>query len=172
MAIVLLLILPFNIFLFPTRHEFLSRVSGREDVVIDVWFAYTPEKVYDLLPSLGQQGRMLYAVTELSLDILYPILYSTLLWLLMELFFSRLLPAINRLMQLKKLPAFLFSMDILENFCISALLLSYPMRLDWLAWAASVFSSVKFILGVLGLGILAIAGLAVAWKTLRMQAKG
>jgi hypothetical protein len=103
--------------------------------------------------------------------VLYPLLYSTLLWLVLGGLFSRLLPAASRLHRLLKLPFFLFCLDILENFGISALLLIYPRRLDWLAWMTSGLASLKFFLGALVLGIILCAGLVLAWQRLKDRAK-
>lgn len=166
-AMVLLLLLPFNLFLFPARHTLLTRLSGRENIIIDVWFAYTPQQVYDVLPLYGPTGRLLYAASELSIDVLYPLLYSTLLWMLMAVLFSRLLHAPSRLHRLQKLPILLFCMDILENCGISALLLIYPRQLNWLAWITSGFATLKFMLGTLVMGIILFAGLVLAWQRFR-----
>ena len=87
--VLVVLILPFNVFIFPTRSAKLRELAGKNVPTIDSMFAYTPTQVYDVISDYGEQGRQHHAVTELTADLLYPILYSLLLSLLVTLIFRR-----------------------------------------------------------------------------------
>jgi hypothetical protein len=64
------------------------------------------------------------------------------------------------LQKLRYLPFVVWGCDYAENICITSLLLSYPQRLDALAWVSSFFSTAKWSLGVASL-VLIIIGLIV-----------
>jgi hypothetical protein len=152
--IVLLLILPFNLFLFPARHRQLTALSGQEDVIIDVWFAYTPAQVYAVLPVLGEQGRRAYALSEVTLDLAYPALYSTLLRIALAALLRRLRRRWPALPRLERLAVAVFAADVLENLGITALLLAYPARLDGLAWLTAGVTTLKWVLGAASIAVL------------------
>ncbi len=42
---------------------------------LDIQSSYSPEKAYQLISSYGEAGRREYIVTELTVDIIYPILW-------------------------------------------------------------------------------------------------
>ena len=64
------------------------------------------------------------------------------------------------LQELRFLPFVVWASDYAENTGIVLLLLSYPQRLDTVAWITSFFSTVKWSLGVASLTLIVI-GLAV-----------
>ena len=86
-VVLILIALPFNWVIFPMRSARLQELAGKSISIIDVMFAYTPAQVYELVPAYGEQGRQLYALTELTVDLVYPILYNLLLSLLMAIIF-------------------------------------------------------------------------------------
>lgn len=151
LLIPILFALPFNLLLFPRRSAALVGLSGVERPIIDTWFAYTPDRVYQVLPALGQQGRQLYAITELSLDLAYPLVYNSFLWLAITLVVDKTFHRQSPIQKLALLPAGVLACDYAENILLAILLWSYPTRHTTLAWAASFFTTAKWVLGALAI---------------------
>jgi hypothetical protein len=156
--VLVVLILPFNVFIFPTRSAKLRELAGKNVPTIDSMFAYTPTQVYDVISDYGEQGRQHHTVTELTADLLYPILYSLLLSLLATLIFRRAFATTSFMQKLWRLPFVAALTDYGENATVVTLLLRYPQKLTGVAWAASLFTTAKwalvgvsFILIVVGL---------------------
>lgn len=120
--------------------------------VLDVRFAYTPADVQHLFEALGAGGRSLYALTEVTLDLVFPFVYGGLLAILVLNLFSR-----ERARYLVLVPVLGVVFDLLENITVALLAWTYAGGTSPAAWAASVFSSTKLILGALGL-LIVLAG--------------
>ena len=146
-VILILIAMPFNLVIFPMRSARLKELSGKSAPIIDMMFAYTPAQVYELVPAYGEQGRQLYAVTELTVDLAYPILYNLLLSVLMAIIFRGAFSSGSQWHKLPLLPLASWLADYLENVGITIMLVSYPQELDALAWVTSLFSTAKWTVG-------------------------
>ena len=121
---------------------------GYELRILDVRFAYTPEDARLLFEALGAGGRSLYALTEVTLDLVFPFVYGGLLAILVANLFSR-----GRARYLVLVPILGLVFDLLENVTVALLAWTFAGRTSPLAWAASAFSSTKLLLGALSLMI-------------------
>ena len=123
-----------------------ERLGGLELLDARQW--YTPEQaaaLFEALDRLDPHARAVYAWTELSLDMVFPLAYG--------LFFAiLLLRAFGDGAPLYLLPLALASTDALENVSIAALAWSYDGAPSPLAWAAAAFTSAKSVLIVATLG--------------------
>lgn len=113
---------------------------------LDIQSSYSPEKAYQLISSYGEQGRQYYALIELTLDLIYPILAALMFSTLTIYFFRRVFPLNSFWQKLPLLGPIVMIVDYLENASIVMMLLSYPRRLDIVAQAANVFTVTKSIL--------------------------
>ena len=162
LIIFLVAVVGFNVILFPWRSGRMQALAGRPVGIIDTMYAYTPDQVYEKIPVYGDEGRPFYALTEFTIDLVYPVLYNLFLILTMTLVFRQAFPGNSALHRLCFLPLAVWISDYAENTCIVILLLSYPQRLDALAWVSSFFSTTKWSLGVASLALIVI-GLVVWW---------
>jgi len=153
-----LLCLPLVLVAFPWRKERLVKLTHLAEPTFDVRIAYTPQELLRDLPSFGLEARRLYAVSELTLDFVFPLLYNPLLIVALALIYRRLAPAAAPMHKLAYLPFGLWLADLSENASLACLFLAYPPALTPVAWAASFFSLMKWLLGGLIL-ILIVAGL-------------
>ena len=160
LVIFLMAVVVFNLGLFPWRSARMKALSKQDVGIIDTMFAYAPEQAYQKILAYGDQGRPFYAVTEVTIDLVYPILYNLFLVLMMTLVFRRAFLGDSVLQKLRFLPFVVWASDYAENTCIVILLLSYPQRLDAIAWISSFFTTVKWSLGVASLTLI-VMGLAV-----------
>lgn len=133
---------------------------------LDIQSSYSPEKAYQLLDSYGEAGRQEYLVTELTVDLVYPILLALLFGPLMLYLFRRVFPADSVWQRLPLLAPLAMLVDYLENTSIVIMLLNYPRRLDLLARAANLFTVGKFGLGYLELILILLGLLGWLGKTL------
>jgi hypothetical protein len=141
--IVLLLFLVFNMVILPpviTNFEVTSNGAG----LVDILYAYTPEELYSHIASFDAQGRRLYTLHELTIDLLYPMISALLFSLAIAYLLRRTLPATHPAQRLALVPLAAMLADYLENICIVLILASYPERLRGLALVANVFTVSKW----------------------------
>ncbi len=127
---------------------------------LDAHLSYTPQQAYQALEAYGPSGRAQYSRAILLLDIIFPVIYTLLLSLLIARGLVHAFPASPRIQLLALLPFAAVLFDWLENASILVLLASFPRRLDGLAAAAGVFTSLKWI--ILALSVLLAAGSLIA----------
>lgn len=136
-----LLFLLFNFVLFPS---FLRKEGNAE--ALDLQFAYSAQKAYQLIENYGDAGRKSYIIGELTVDLIYPIIYSLLL--------SFIIYAILRNPKLALFPFLILITDYFENFGIVTMLYCYPQKLIYLAWITSFFSTLKWTLVIFSISII------------------
>jgi len=130
------LYLVFVLILFPA----LGGESGAAP--LDLMFSYSPGQAYDLIESYGPGVRHSYAISAMTLDVAYPLTYS----LLFSVWLTLLLKSDSRrVCVIRMLPFVILVFDQLENSGIVVMLLSFPQRLDVLATATSLATSLKWV---------------------------
>lgn len=144
--------IPFLLF-FTYRETALQDLSHECSPTLDPNLFYTSEDAYELFGKLEQRGRKLYAWTAITVDMVFPIIYSFFLSLLTIYIYQRCL--------IKKSPHFLpilpfiaMLFDYGENVLIAFMLFNYPQEHTALASIASLFTKLK--LGFLIISYLAI----------------
>ncbi|MFZ5367624.1 MAG: hypothetical protein ACOZCE_05285 [Spirochaetota bacterium] len=140
MVLMAVLVMVFMFFLVPAVYgQFMN--GGQLCKALDTLFMYTPEEARETLACLGPLlGR--YRLVELSLDLVYPVVYS--------LFLSMVLTALLRNTPLDQkllwyLPILAWFSDLLENLGIVTMISLYPEVPRPLAAAASLCTSMKWI---------------------------
>jgi hypothetical protein len=159
--VVFILMIPFNALIFPARTRRLSALSGLPNPTLDARPGYTAQEAFSLAGALGPQGRQLYALSEVTADLVFPVLYNLLTGLLLALVVPKAFPnASLRLREtLPRLPILTAIADYLENAGIVTLLMVYPSQPTALAWVTSGFTLTKYILLAAGaLPVLVSAG--------------
>ncbi len=121
---------------------------GSTPPVLDTRLWYTPAEVQTLFDKLGADGRSFYALTEITLDLLFPLVYGGILLIMMWRLFE---PGAARWLLL--LPAVGMVMDWLENFSAAGMAWTYTGAAPGWAAVARVFSLLKNVLGGLGVAL-------------------
>lgn len=126
----------------PSGTPGLKELSGGAGT-LDGYFGYTVRQAYDLLGTIGPVGRGLYQ-RYLCLDWLLAVVFM-LLHSLVITALLRMSKADGRWQWLNLLPFVRSAFDIVENGLLLALLLNYPARLPFIAWAADVATVSKWV---------------------------
>ncbi len=158
--ILLGLFLAFTLVIFPMLTSRLTQLSGGVNL-IDNEFSYTPEKVFQMVTSYGPEGRPLYITITLTADLVYPIIYGSLLVLAMMYFFRSSLAHDSIFQGWVYLPLAAVAADYLENVCLVILLATFPNWIEGLAQAANIFTGLKW--GLLLISILLVLAGLVIW---------
>jgi len=139
LVLLIVLYLVFVLLLFPA----LSSGSGAAP--LDLMFSYSPTQAYDLIESYGPDVRHSYAISAMTLDVAYPLTYS----LLFSVWLTLLLKSNGRMAcVIRMLPFVILIFDLLENSGVVVMLIRYPQRLDTLATATSLATSLKWVFAV------------------------
>jgi hypothetical protein len=138
LAVLVVLYLVFVLYIFPN--------SAYETEVgpLDLKFTYTPDTAYQTIEAYGEEGRARYAVSAMTVDVGYPVVYTLMfaVWITLALRGSKLSPARQHFASM--LPFSVFVLDIMENTGIIAMLKTYPTRHDTLAFVTSLATSAKW----------------------------
>lgn len=113
--------------------------------ILDNTFNYTPEHVYQLFSTYGDEGRRLYLSYLFLFDFIYPILFALTNTVLFAYLFERLFPNTNFFRYLYLIPLVTLPLDYAENISILTLLLSYPTQMAGVVAIASSITMLKLI---------------------------
>jgi hypothetical protein len=157
----------FGFILCTAGFNWRQRAFGYEIKLLDPKWMYSPPEVSQLFSTL-ESGKMqlfnntleidklnVYAITELTLDLVFPFVYSILLALLT----IRLYSAANA-KRLILLPIFAALMDISENFTIAYLAFSFDGSPSPVAYLASIFTFLKTALLIISALIVIVGAIA------------
>jgi hypothetical protein len=121
---------------------------------------YTPGKASKILHAMGDRGRNIYALTEITLDFVFPFIYGGLFAILLFHVYSR-----GNARWLLLIPFITVVADLLENFTVAYLAWSFKEgEPSPLAWAATTFTVVKTALFILSLVLILIGAVGSIWS--------
>lgn len=140
----IIVFLLFMIFVLPnqsTKAEQYAQGSGSPDTS----FYYTPEQLFELAETYGEDGRQAYVQARFSFDLVFPMVYglflvTTISWLGGGVFVPG---SLWRSLNLVPVVAVIF--DLLENTFTSMVMLGYPEKHFTIAQLASVFTGLKWV---------------------------
>ena len=127
------IVLLFQFLWFP---QFLPK--GKHAVMIDTEMAYNAEDAYEIIGNYTDSMRQRYIYGEVTLDLVFPVIYT--------LLFSFLIFFLFKSPKLALFPFIQLIFDYLENTGIVIMLLTWPNKIMWLASVTSVFSMIKWVL--------------------------
>jgi hypothetical protein len=114
------------------------------------WPSYTDRELHDRLADFGAAGRRAYAVTELTLDALFPPVYAGLFAALIAYCYPK---EVAR--RLVFVPLLAMTADLCENVCLAYLAWTYQDgHVAVTCWAAAC-TAAKFVLFALSLALVA-----------------
>lgn len=133
-----------------TLHDVMRHNGGQK--ILDLQPQFSADGVYQRLAAFGESGRESYLRMMLSMDMLFPLAFTTFL-VLLALYVVRKAdtgPVLQLLLPL--VPLGYLIADLAENLSIAWLLLAYPSRHDGLAGVLGYISVAKRICMFAALG--------------------
>ena len=154
LVIVLVLLDMFFVgFLMPLIGGLMKSGTGLEQP-LDLMFFATPDKMFAMIERYGQYTRAFYRNVELSVDILYPIIYTFAFGLLISWLFQRGFKSDHKIQKWNVVPVFAWFFDLLENVSIVSLLSVWPSQPAALAWVTMILTTVKWFFAFLSFGLI------------------
>jgi hypothetical protein len=111
---------------------------------MDLQFFSTPAKLFAMVESYGEFGRPFYRNVELTVDILYPVIYMLAFGLFISWLFQRGFKPDSKMQKWNVLPVGIWLFDLLENLGIVTLLSTFPAQMTAVAWLTTIFTMVKW----------------------------
>jgi len=112
---------------------------------LDLMILATPDKLFRMIDLYGPSTRMFYRNVELSVDVVYPIVYMFAFGLLISWLFQRGFAPSSKMQKLNILPVGTWLFDLLENICIVTLISLYPAQPAVIGWLEFIFTNVKWL---------------------------
>ena len=130
---------------------------------LDLQFFSTPAKLFGMIESYGEYVRPFYRNVELTVDIIYPVVYMLAFGLLISWLFQRGFKPDSQMQKLNVMPVGMWLFDLLENLGIVTLLSTYPAQWMAAAWLTTIFTMIKWIFAGASM-LLIVIGLVIAAK--------
>lgn len=133
----------FNVYFLKNAEEKINELAGSEIGVIDLTFGFDPQKTLDMVAKYGEAARSYYAKTEMTTDLIYPIVYAFFFGIALTLVFrSNTFKPFERV---NILPFFSLGFDYLENGNIVYLLKTFPEQCTLAATLCELFKLLKWL---------------------------
>ena len=130
-------------FIMPLIGGLMKDGTGLQEP-IDLQFFSTPAKLFSLIESYGEYGRPFYRNVELTVDIIYPIIYTLAFGLLLSWLFQRGFQPDSKMQKWNVMPVGIWLFDLLENLGIVTMLSMWPSQPAALAWLTTIFTMIKW----------------------------
>jgi len=152
----------FMIFVMPITGALMKSGTGLEQP-LDLMFFATPDKMFAMIERYGESTRAFYRNVELTLDILYPIIYLFAFGFVISWLFQRGFARDSKMQMLNVMPVGAWFFDLLENIGIVTMLTMWPSQPVAVAWTTMVFTTVKWAFAITSM-LLMVVGLVMAAK--------
>lgn len=152
----------FGGFLLPLIQGMLQ--DGKGGVMpLDLMLFAAPEKIFGMIERYGEFNRPFYRNVELTVDIIYPIVYLFFFGLLISWLFQRGFASSSPMRKYNILPLGSWFFDLLENMAIVTLLSIFPSQPTAFAWILMLLTTVKWLFAGASI-LLILTGLVMAIK--------
>ena len=156
-------------YIMPVAAGILALAANNSVLPLDLMFFYTPDTAFDMIEKYGPAGRDLYTKILLTVDILYPVIYTLFLGLFLSWLFQRGFPRESPMQRMNAVPAGGLLFDLLENIGIVSMLSMYPSIPSALAWITMLVSTVKWLFALASLGLIFVGLARAAMNRFRRQ---
>jgi hypothetical protein len=133
----------FPAYFLKNAEEKINQLAGKKVGVIDLTVGFNPQKILQMVADYGDEARAYYAQTEMTTDVIYPIVYALLFGVILTLLYRN--KAYKPFSWINSLPFIALFFDYLENICIVSLLQNYPSQSLNVATFCEVFKMLKWI---------------------------
>ncbi len=144
--ILILLIVLYMLFpgyFLKNAEEQINFLAGKTLGPIDLTMGYTPLRTLQMVEEYGEKARAYYATVEMTVDLIYPIVYSCLFAVILSLLYYR--KSYKPLEYVNLVPFISLLFDYLENITIITMLKNYPEQSMTVASLCEVFKMIKWL---------------------------
>lgn len=154
----------FMIFVLPGQADKAEAYSG-EAGSPDLSFFYTPEDVFNMAETYGEEGRAAYVRARFTFDLIFPFVYGAFLLVPGSWQLAQILPAESKWRWLNLVPFLGVVFDFAENISASIVMAAYPVRREVAARLLTIFTPIKFVFvyGSMGLVLVGFVWVGVLW---------
>ncbi|HEX2990656.1 MAG TPA: hypothetical protein VHO49_08245 [Anaerolineales bacterium] len=156
-------------YIMPVAAGILALAANNSVLPLDLMFFYTPGTAFDMIEKYGPAGRDLYGKILMTVDILYPVIYTLFLGLCISWLFQRGFPRQSPMQKMNAVPVGGFLFDLLENIGIVSMLSMYPSIPAIMAWITMLISTVKWLFALASLGLIFVGLARAAMNRFRRQ---
>jgi hypothetical protein len=157
--------------IFPLISSLIEDPAGELES-IDTKLYYSPAEFYETIAPYGDQGRRVYALSHLTADVLFPLVYAFLFGWLIAYIFPRAFSVDSWVQRLNLAPFLLLIFDLIENISVVILLLVYPTQLQGLARLAGLITSLKWVIAGITMALPVVGAVVWLYKRLRERSLG
>ena len=136
---------------------------------LDTRFFYIPQEAFSVVASYSNHGRSILQIFYLTVDIVNPILYTSICVLLISYLFKRGFKPASLVQKLNLMPIGAAIFDLLENISIVIMLSTYPNQSRTTAWLATVGTTTKYIFIYASLALVLLGLIAAALNKFRLR---
>jgi hypothetical protein len=167
----LLVFLLFSALVLPQQATRAEQETGSADSP-DTSFLYSPDDLYRMAESYGEQGRQAYVRARFTFDLVWPLVYTLFLATAISWVFGKAFAPDSRWQGANLAPLLGALFDYLENLSTSLVMLRFPDPTAVVDLLAPLFTALKW--GFLGASFLLLAGGTgvAAWRWIRQKVRG
>lgn len=152
----------FSGYLLPLVQGMLQ--NGNSDIQpLDLMMFASPDKIFEMIGKYSEYGRPFYRNVELTVDIIYPIVYLFFFGLLLSWLLQRGFAPGHAMRKFNIMPLGMWFFDLLENLTIVTLLSIFPSLPMALGWLLFLFTAIKWLFAGITL-VMIFVGLLMALK--------
>lgn len=140
LVIFLAIYLLFNGFILKNTENKINQLAGKPVGVIDLTLGFNPQKTLTMVREYGDEARSYFATTEMTTDLVYPIVYAFLFGIVLTLLYRK-----SSYAWVSIIPFICLLFDYLENINIIILLRSYPQQSATVATICEIIKLMKWI---------------------------
>jgi hypothetical protein len=159
----------FMIFIMPITSALMKSGSGLEQP-LDLMFLSTPARTFAMIERYGEYTRVFYRNVEVTLDLVYPIIYTFAFGLLLSWLFQRGFQPGHKIQKWNVAPVFSWFFDLLENVGIVTMLSVWPAQPAAVAWFTMLMTTLKWFFAFLSFGLILLGLMRAALNGFRKQA--
>ncbi len=135
----------------------------------DIKYYYSAEEVYQIIANYTPAERRNYALSSMTVDVLYPLVYSLFLTALSIFLIGKLNIRKHLTIRLAYISMGAAAFDLLENGSLTVMMLNYPVRFNILADVAGYFTAAKWTLVIASLAFIIYLSIRLLLKKIRKQ---
>jgi hypothetical protein len=140
LLLLLALYLVFVGYILKNTETNITELAGKRIGIIDLTFGFNPQKTLMMVAGYGDAARSYYARTEMTIDIVYPVIYAFLLGIILTLLYRE-----SAYAWVSLVPFICLLLDYLENINIVILLITFPQQSFAIATLCEIFKLMKWL---------------------------